>query len=99
MKKANQIFREKQYEQHHHRTHVETHANHQPSYLETLSKFSTSTMGDAKGSKSYLDTLSGPKKTTWDDYKHQLERVKQVQHEEVDGTFPFRNKENYVVND
>ena len=34
--------------------------------------------------REYLDTLSEVRKSTWDDYKGQVEKAKEIKHDEVD---------------
>lgn len=94
MQKANKIFQEKQYEQHHHLVHVSRSKEDHPTYLDSLSKYS-SVDPDAKAAheKTYLDSLSDLKatKSTWADYKTKVDRVTQEKVDTVDGKQRIRS--------
>ncbi len=95
-KKATDYFKQKQYEQHHHRIHVPRSRVEKDSYLDSLTKFGQDdvasshhgehTHQDVSGgtAREYLDTLSEVRKSTWDDYKGQVEKAKEIKHDEVD---------------
>ena len=74
--KANQLFQQKQYEQHHHVIRVPK-ADYQHTYLDSLNRFSTAIDHDVSSNTQgkYLDTLSSEpyKKSTWGDYKSRVE--------------------------
>jgi hypothetical protein len=76
---ANKLFRDKKYEQHHHRVHVTQSKELPITYLESLSSKCTSVDPvEVHHDKSYLDTLSdlNAKKSTWADYKMTVDRMK-----------------------
>ena len=95
MKKATDLYQQKQFEQHHHHVHVPRSLVEENSYLDSLTKFGT---GEEEGSahqqqggggttKGYLDTLSeDATKSTWGVYKDQVAKAKEeMKHEdEVD---------------
>ena len=89
MKKADDLYKERQYEQHHHQVHVPRSTLEERAYLEDLSKFSRDKLVKHASARHYLDTLSaGPKKSTWGLYRKQLGNTKQylsVLPDEVDG--------------
>lgn len=88
MQKANKFFQEKQYEQHHHLVHVSRIKEDHPTYLNSLSKYSSvDPNAEVSHEKSYLDTLSdlNAKKSTWEDYKMKVDSVKKEKRDEVDG--------------
>jgi hypothetical protein len=91
IKKATDLFKQKQYEQHHHRVHVvvpHTQFEESTRYLDGLTKFASigeveqqqhkeqhAVVGTSKG---YLDTLSEGevmRKSTWEVYKGLVEKV------------------------
>lgn len=98
MQKANKIFQEKQYEQHHHLVHVSRSKADHPTYLDSLSKCS-SVDPDAKGTRemSYLDSLSDLKatKSTWADYKIKVDRVNE---EKIDAVEELRHEVSTLQN-
>ena len=88
-KKATDYFKQKQYEQHHHRIHVPRSQVEKDSYLDSLTKFGkddvASSLGqhthqDSRGgtAREYLDTLSEVRKSTWEDYKGHVEKAKEM---------------------
>lgn len=78
MKKADDLYKERQYEQHHHQVHVPRSTLEERAYLEDLSKFSHDKLVEHASARHYLDTLpAGPKKSTWGLYKKQLGNTKQ----------------------
>jgi hypothetical protein len=94
-KKATDYFKQKQYEQHHHRIHVPRSQVEKDSYLDSLTKFGKDdvalsfgehTHQDLSGgtAREYLDTLSEVRKSTWEVYKGQVEKAKEIKHDEVD---------------
>jgi len=79
-KKATDLFKQKQYEQHHHRVHVPRNEFEESTkYLDSLTKFGEGEEQQHKHpSKGYLDTLSEEQllKSSWEVYKGQVEKVK-----------------------
>mmetsp|Transcript_28595 Transcript_28595/g.60996 ORF Transcript_28595/g.60996 Transcript_28595/m.60996 type:complete len:450 (+) Transcript_28595:85-1434(+) len=73
LRKANESFLEQKYKQHHHPVHVSHSKYEQAAYLDTLA-INEEEMHDMP--KGYLDTLSDGKRSTWDEYKHQLDNAK-----------------------
>lgn len=94
-KKATDYFKQKQYEQHHHRIHVPRSQVEKDSYLDSLTKFGKDEVASSHGehthqdlsrgtAREYLDTLSEVRKSTWEVYKGQVEKAKEIKHDEVD---------------
>ncbi|KAL7451279.1 hypothetical protein ACHAWC_003101, partial [Mediolabrus comicus] len=95
-KKATDYFKQKQYEQHHHRIHVPRSQVEKDSYLDSLTKFGQDDVALSHGgehthldlsggtAREYLDTLSEVRKSTWEVYKGQVEKAKEIKHDEVD---------------
>ena len=94
-KKATDYFKQKQYEQHHHRIHVPRSQVEKDSYLDSLTKFGQDDVASSHGehthqelsggtAREYLDTLSEVRKSTWEVYKGQVEKAKEIKHDEVD---------------
>ena len=96
MKKATDLYQQKQFEQHHHHVLVPRSLIEENSYLDSLTKFgsgeeegsSHQQQGGGGATKGYLDTLSedDATKSTWGVYKDQVAKAKEeMKHEdEVD---------------
>mmetsp|Transcript_23124 Transcript_23124/g.48363 ORF Transcript_23124/g.48363 Transcript_23124/m.48363 type:complete len:291 (-) Transcript_23124:248-1120(-) len=82
--RAIQYFREKQYEQHHHEIHAVDREHSEQSFPDSLKSHNhVDEIDDVEvrhrggGAEKYLDKLSEPKHTTWEDYKVKVSKLNQ----------------------